>query len=149
MSFDEGYLNTHSLMFNANIRGASICEAVKQQNVKNPYNSKPWKELDYQRKSPHLAVIPSPIVKSILLNHDPQVIQYNICDLPQITKEDEEDNEGHSDTEHDEDDSDIEDQEDISQDQEQMTPYLQPIGMNINLPLLVINTMEQFDISQV
>ena len=97
----------------------------------------------------YLAVIPSTKVKSILLNHDPQVIQYNTHDPPHLTEEDEEGNEDHSDTDHDEDDSDFEDQEDISHDQELMTPPLQPSGMNINLPLPVINTMEQFDIFQV
>eukprot|EP00957_Ditylum_brightwellii_P010395 786328-Ditylum_brightwellii.AAC.1 len=99
-------------------------------------------------KSPCLAIIPLPKVKSLLFNHDPQVIQYNIQDLPHLTEEDEEDNEDHSDTEYDEDDSDIEDQESISQDQEQMALPLQPNGMNINPPLPVINTKEHFDIFQ-
>eukprot|EP00957_Ditylum_brightwellii_P107829 8225757-Ditylum_brightwellii.AAC.1 len=93
--------------------------------------------------------MPSPKVKSILLNHDPQVIQYNIHDPPHLTEEDEEDNEDQSDTEHDDDDSNYEDSDDTSQDQDQLTPPLQPSEKNINLPLPVINTMEQCDIFQV
>eukprot|EP00957_Ditylum_brightwellii_P193809 14758096-Ditylum_brightwellii.AAC.1 len=90
--------------------------------------------------------MPSPKVKSILLNHDHQVIQYNIHDLPHITEEDEEDNEDQSGTEHDDHDSDFEDPDDASQDQDQKTTPIQPSGMNINLPLPIINTMKQFDI---
>eukprot|EP00957_Ditylum_brightwellii_P072094 5480548-Ditylum_brightwellii.AAC.1 len=46
-----------------------------KSNAKNPLqHGKPKRELDYQRKSLHLAVMPSPKVKSILLNHHPQVI---------------------------------------------------------------------------
>eukprot|EP00957_Ditylum_brightwellii_P158450 12059807-Ditylum_brightwellii.AAC.1 len=59
-----------------------------------------------------------------------------------LTDKDEEDNEDQSDTEYDEDDSDFKDQEDTLQDQEQMTPPLQPSGINTNLPLPVIDTME-------
>eukprot|EP00957_Ditylum_brightwellii_P158926 12096183-Ditylum_brightwellii.AAC.1 len=40
---------------------------------------------------------------SILLNHDDQVIQYNIHDPPQLTEGDEEDNEDQPLTEHDDD----------------------------------------------
>eukprot|EP00957_Ditylum_brightwellii_P118683 9052670-Ditylum_brightwellii.AAC.1 len=87
--------------------------------------------------------------KCILVNHDPQVIQYNIHDLTHLTEEDEEDNKKQSDIEHDKDDPDFEDQEDTPQDQKQMSPPLQPSGMHINLPLPVINTMEQFDTFQV
>eukprot|EP00957_Ditylum_brightwellii_P027634 2088810-Ditylum_brightwellii.AAC.1 len=90
--------------------------------------------------------MPSPKVKSILLNHDPQIIQYNIHDPPHLIEEDEEDDKDQSITEHDYDDSDYEDPDDASQDQDQETPPIQPTGMNINLPLPVINTMEHFDI---
>eukprot|EP00957_Ditylum_brightwellii_P141553 10784027-Ditylum_brightwellii.AAC.1 len=93
--------------------------------------------------------MPSPKVKSILLNHDPRVIQYNIHDMSHLTEEDEEDDEDQSVTEHDDDDSDYEDSDDTSQDQHQGTPPSHPSGMDINLPLPVINTMEQFDIFQV
>eukprot|EP00957_Ditylum_brightwellii_P093417 7113699-Ditylum_brightwellii.AAC.1 len=64
-------VNTCPPLNNANIRDKSIHEAVQQHNAKNPHNSKPRKELDYQRKLPHLAVVPSPKMKSVLLNHDP------------------------------------------------------------------------------
>eukprot|EP00957_Ditylum_brightwellii_P170081 12946331-Ditylum_brightwellii.AAC.1 len=77
----------------------------------------------------------SPKVKSILLNHNPQIIHYNIHDPPYLEEEDEEDNEGQSVTEHDNDDSDYEDSDDTSQDQDQDIPPIQPSGMNINLPL--------------
>eukprot|EP00957_Ditylum_brightwellii_P020323 1533852-Ditylum_brightwellii.AAC.1 len=94
--------------------------------------------------------MPSPKVKSILLNHDPQIIHYNMHDPPHVTKEDEEDNEDQSVTEHDDDDSDYEDPaDDTSWDQDQGTPPIQPSGMNINLPLPVTNTIKQFDIFQV
>eukprot|EP00957_Ditylum_brightwellii_P031405 2381103-Ditylum_brightwellii.AAC.1 len=89
--------STCLLLNNANISDKSVCEAVKQNNVKNPpQNGKPKKELDYKRKSPCLAAMPSPKVKSILLNHDPQIINCNIHDPPHLTEEDEEDNEDHS-----------------------------------------------------
>eukprot|EP00957_Ditylum_brightwellii_P070842 5383523-Ditylum_brightwellii.AAC.1 len=85
--------STRLLLNNANIRVKSICEAVKQHNAKkSSHYGQPKRELDYQRKSPHLAVMPSPKVKSILLNSDPQVIHYNIHDPPYLTEEDEEDN---------------------------------------------------------
>eukprot|EP00957_Ditylum_brightwellii_P187984 14311807-Ditylum_brightwellii.AAC.1 len=92
--------------------------------------------------------MPSPKVKSILLNHDPHIIQYNIHDLPHLTEEDEEDNEDQSDIDHDDDDSNYENPDDTPHDQDQETPPIQPNGMNINLTLPVINTMEQFDIFQ-
>eukprot|EP00957_Ditylum_brightwellii_P133942 10213700-Ditylum_brightwellii.AAC.1 len=92
--------------------------------------------------------MPLPKVKSILLDYDPQVIQYNIHDLPHLTEEDEEDNEDPSDTEHDDDDFNYEELDDTSQDQDQETSPIQPSGMNINLPLPIINTMEQFNIFQ-
>eukprot|EP00957_Ditylum_brightwellii_P201211 15324577-Ditylum_brightwellii.AAC.1 len=115
------------LLNNANIRDKSICEAVKQNNAKNPsQNSEPKRDLDYQRKSPHLTIVPSPKVKSILLNHGPQIIQYNIHDPPHLTEEDEEHNENQSETKHDDDDPDYEDPDDTSQDQEQVTLPLQP-----------------------
>eukprot|EP00957_Ditylum_brightwellii_P190162 14475355-Ditylum_brightwellii.AAC.1 len=93
--------------------------------------------------------MPSPKVKSILLNHDSQVIQYNTHDPPHLTEEDEEDDKDQSAREHDDDDSNYEDPEDTSQDQDQETPPIQPSGMDINLPLPVINTMKKFDIFQV
>eukprot|EP00957_Ditylum_brightwellii_P002722 209170-Ditylum_brightwellii.AAC.1 len=67
--------------------------------------------------------MPSPKVKSILLNHDPQIIHYNIHDPPQLREEDKEDNEDQSVTEHD-DDSDYENPDDTSQDQDQDTPTI-------------------------
>eukprot|EP00957_Ditylum_brightwellii_P134318 10240252-Ditylum_brightwellii.AAC.1 len=79
--------------------------------------------------------MPSPKVKSILLNHDPQIIQYNIHDSFHLKEEDEEDNEDQSVTEYADDDSDYEDPDDTSQGQDQETPPIQPSGMNINLPL--------------
>eukprot|EP00957_Ditylum_brightwellii_P056362 4272565-Ditylum_brightwellii.AAC.1 len=60
--------------------------------------------------------MPLPKVKSILLNHDPRVIHYNIHDWLHITEENEEDNEDQSDAEHDDDDSDYKDPDDTSQD---------------------------------
>eukprot|EP00957_Ditylum_brightwellii_P171287 13038970-Ditylum_brightwellii.AAC.1 len=104
-------VNTCPLLNNANIRDKSIHEAVKQHNAKHPLqNSKSKRDLDYQRKSSHLAVMPSPKVKSILPNHDPQIINYNIHDLPHLT----EDYEDHSETKHDDEDSDYEDPDDTS-----------------------------------
>eukprot|EP00957_Ditylum_brightwellii_P156334 11899268-Ditylum_brightwellii.AAC.1 len=70
------------LLNNASIRDKSICEAVKQHNVKNLHNSKLWKELDYQRKPACLAAILSLKVKSILLHHEPEIIQYNAIQYP-------------------------------------------------------------------
>eukprot|EP00957_Ditylum_brightwellii_P075075 5704542-Ditylum_brightwellii.AAC.1 len=91
MHHDE---NTCLLLNNANIRDKYVHETVKQNNAKNPpQNGKPKRELDYKRKPPRLAVMPSPEVKSILLNHDPQIIHYNIYDPPHLTEEDEEENE--------------------------------------------------------
>jgi hypothetical protein len=145
--------STCLLFNNANIRDKSICEAVKQQIAKkSPHYGQPKRELDYKRKYPHLGVMPSPNVNSILTNPDPQIKYYNVHDLPNLTnntEEDEEENEDQSITEHDDDDSDYEYPENASQDQDQDTPPIQPSGMNINLPLPVINTMEQFDIFQV
>eukprot|EP00957_Ditylum_brightwellii_P047402 3600588-Ditylum_brightwellii.AAC.1 len=150
MHYDE---STCLLLNNATIRDKPTHEAVKQNNTKNPpKHGKPKRELDHKRKSPHLAVMPSPDVNSILINPDPQVIQYNIHDPPHLTsntEEDEEVNENQSVTEHDDDDSDYEDQDDVSQNQDQDTPPIQPSGMNINLPFPFINTMGQFDIFQV
>eukprot|EP00957_Ditylum_brightwellii_P178073 13563975-Ditylum_brightwellii.AAC.1 len=138
---------------NSNIRDKSSHEAAKQRNAKNPpRHGKPKRELDYKGNSPHLAVMPSPNVNSILINLDPQIKYYNVHDPPHITnntEEDEEENEDQSVTERDDDDLDYKDPEDASQDQDQDTPPVQPSGMNINLPFLVINTMEQFDIFQV
>eukprot|EP00957_Ditylum_brightwellii_P064854 4920011-Ditylum_brightwellii.AAC.1 len=94
MHHDE---STCLLLNNANIREKSTCEAVKQNNAMNPpQHGKPKRELDYQRKSPHLAVMPSPNANSVIINPDPQVIHYNIHDSPHLTnnmEEDEEDNE--------------------------------------------------------
>eukprot|EP00957_Ditylum_brightwellii_P166047 12642198-Ditylum_brightwellii.AAC.1 len=88
--------------------------------------------------------MPSPNVNSILINPDPQVIQYNIHDLPHltsITEEDEEENEDQPVTDQD-DDSDYEDQDDASQNQDQDAPPIQSSGLNINLLFPAINTME-------
>eukprot|EP00957_Ditylum_brightwellii_P066172 5021535-Ditylum_brightwellii.AAC.1 len=53
-------------------RDKSLWDAVKQNNAKTPsHNGKPKRELDYKSKSPHLAAMPSPKVKYILINHDP------------------------------------------------------------------------------
>eukprot|EP00957_Ditylum_brightwellii_P140555 10708902-Ditylum_brightwellii.AAC.1 len=71
--------------------------------------------------------MPSPNVKSILINHVPQIIQYNIHDPPHLTDSTEED---------------YEDPDNASKDQDQDTPPIQSSGMNINLHLPVINTME-------
>eukprot|EP00957_Ditylum_brightwellii_P002868 219951-Ditylum_brightwellii.AAC.1 len=143
MHHDE---STCLLLNNANIRDKSSCEAVKQDNAKHPpQHGKPKRVLDYKRKSPHLTVMPSPNIKSILINHDPQMIHYNIHDLPHLTDntdEDEEENEDQSVTDNDDDGSDYEDPDDASQYQDQDTPPNQLSGMNINLPLPVINTME-------
>eukprot|EP00957_Ditylum_brightwellii_P096862 7376650-Ditylum_brightwellii.AAC.1 len=143
------------LLNNSNIRDKSVCEAVKQHNAKNPpQHGKPKRELEYERKSPHLAVIPSPNANSILINPDPQIKYYNVHVPPHPTdntEEDEEDIEDQSVTDHDDDEEDYEDQDDASQyqDQDQDTPPIQPSEMNINLHFPVINTMEQFDIFQV
>eukprot|EP00957_Ditylum_brightwellii_P074080 5629199-Ditylum_brightwellii.AAC.1 len=96
--------------------------------------------------------MPLPNVNCILINSDPQIKYYNIHDPPHLTdntEEDEEEDEDQSVTKHDDDDSDYKGPEDTSQDQDQDTTSIQPRGMNINLPFLVINTMEQFDIFQV
>eukprot|EP00957_Ditylum_brightwellii_P030642 2322017-Ditylum_brightwellii.AAC.2 len=54
---------------NATIRGKSVHKAVRQDNAKNPpQHSKSQRELDYKRKSPHLAVIPSQNANSVLIN---------------------------------------------------------------------------------
>eukprot|EP00957_Ditylum_brightwellii_P072885 5539275-Ditylum_brightwellii.AAC.1 len=70
--------------------------------------------------------MPSPKAKSILIIHDPQIIQYNTHDPPHLTEEDEEENEDQLVTEHDGDDSDYKDPDDTSQDQDQDTPPIQP-----------------------
>eukprot|EP00957_Ditylum_brightwellii_P060407 4586648-Ditylum_brightwellii.AAC.1 len=49
-----------------------------------------------------------------------------------ITKEEDNDDE----------DSDIDNSDDTSHNQDNMTPPIQPIGMNINIPIPYINTME-------
>eukprot|EP00957_Ditylum_brightwellii_P004755 361748-Ditylum_brightwellii.AAC.1 len=131
---------------NANIRDKSIHETVKQYNAKHPpQHGKPKRELYFKRKLPCLAVMPSPNVNSILISPDPQTKYYNIHDPPHITdnkEEDEAKNEDQSVTDNDNDDSDYEDPDDASQNQGQDTPPIQPSGMNINLPLPAINTME-------
>eukprot|EP00957_Ditylum_brightwellii_P130892 9985077-Ditylum_brightwellii.AAC.1 len=85
---------------NVTIRDKSVHEAAKQHNAKNPpQHSKRKEELDYKRKSPHLAVIHSPNANSVIINPNPKVIQYNIHDPPHLTnntEEDEEDNEDQS-----------------------------------------------------
>eukprot|EP00957_Ditylum_brightwellii_P107255 8183780-Ditylum_brightwellii.AAC.1 len=70
--------------------------------------------------------MPSPTAKFILLNHDPQIIHYNVHDPPHLTEEDEEDNEDQTVIEQDADDSDYEDPDDTSQDQDQDTLPIQP-----------------------
>ena len=126
-------------MNNSNIRDKPTCEAVKQDNAKNPpQHGTPKKELEYTRTSPQLAVLPSPSINSISINQDPQIKYYNVHDPPHPknkTKEDDEDNEEKSVTNNDNDDSNYEDQED--------TPEIQPSAMNINFPFPVFNTMEQ------
>eukprot|EP00957_Ditylum_brightwellii_P059194 4492492-Ditylum_brightwellii.AAC.1 len=127
MHHDE---STCLLLNNANIRDKPTHEAVKQNNAKKPLqHGKPKRELDYERRSPHLAVMPLPNVNSILINPDPQVIQYIINDPPHLTnnaEEDEEENENQSVTDHDDDDLDYENQDDASKDQDQDTPPIQP-----------------------
>eukprot|EP00957_Ditylum_brightwellii_P123133 9388402-Ditylum_brightwellii.AAC.1 len=82
LHYDE---STCILLNNANIRDKSSCEVVKQKIAKNPLqHGKPKRDLDYQRKSPGLAVMPSPNVKSIQINYNPQIIQYNIHDPPHL-----------------------------------------------------------------
>eukprot|EP00957_Ditylum_brightwellii_P012439 939880-Ditylum_brightwellii.AAC.1 len=77
--------STCLLLNNSNIRDNSVHEASKQNNAKNPpQDGKPKKELEYTRKSPHLTVMPSPNINSILI--DPPYPTDN-------TEEDEEDNE--------------------------------------------------------
>eukprot|EP00957_Ditylum_brightwellii_P161119 12267329-Ditylum_brightwellii.AAC.1 len=96
--------------------------------------------------------MPSPNINSILINPDPRIKYYNVHDPPHLTdntEEDEENNKEQSDAEYDDDDSNYKDPEDALQDQDQYTPPIQPSGMNVNLPLPVFNTMEQFDIFQV
>eukprot|EP00957_Ditylum_brightwellii_P184920 14083863-Ditylum_brightwellii.AAC.1 len=82
MHHDE---STCLLLNNANIRDKSVHEAVKWNNAKDPpQHGKPKKELECTSKSPHLAVMPSPNINSILI------------DQPHLTdniEEDEEDNE--------------------------------------------------------
>eukprot|EP00957_Ditylum_brightwellii_P038940 2942620-Ditylum_brightwellii.AAC.1 len=135
--------STYLLLNNANIREKSVREAVKQNNAKNPpQHGQPKRELDYKRKSPCLVVMPSPKVKYILLNSNPQIIQYNIHEPPHLTKEHEVDNKDQSVTEQDTDGSDYENPDNTPQDQDQDTPPNQLSEMNINLPLPVINTME-------
>ena len=128
-------------MNNSNIRDKPTCEAVKQDNAKNPpQHGKPKDELEYKRKSPHLAVMPSPSINSISINQDPQIKYYNVHDPPHPTdktKENEEDNEEQSVTNNDNDDSNYEDQED--------TPPIQSSAMNATFLFPVFNTMEQFD----
>eukprot|EP00957_Ditylum_brightwellii_P052335 3969316-Ditylum_brightwellii.AAC.1 len=53
--------STYLLLNNSNIRDKPTREAVKQENAKNPSQyGKPKDELEYNRKPPHLAVLPSP-----------------------------------------------------------------------------------------
>ena len=84
----------------ANIRDKSTREASNQYKAKNPpTHDKSKRASDYKRKSPHLAIIPSPNANSVIIKSDPQVIQNNIHDPPHLTnntEEDEEDNEDQS-----------------------------------------------------
>ena len=132
-------------MNNSNIRDKPTHEAVKQDNAKNPpQHGTPKKGLEYTRKSPQLAVLPSPSINSISINQDPQIKYYNVHDPPHPTdntEEDGEDNEEQSVTNNDNDDSNYEDQED--------TPPIHPSAMNATFPFPVFNTMERFDIFQV
>ena len=111
---------------NFNIRDKPTHEAVKQENAKNPpQHGTPKDELEYTRKSPQLAVLPSPSINSISINQDPQIKYYNVHDPPHPTdntEEDEEGNEEQSVTNNDNDDSNYEDQDDTSQDQDQDAP---------------------------
>eukprot|EP00957_Ditylum_brightwellii_P036926 2795717-Ditylum_brightwellii.AAC.1 len=63
--------NTYVLLDNSNFRDKSVRELVKQSNAKNPPTGKPKKDIDYQRKSPSLAVIPNQRAKSIQIKHKP------------------------------------------------------------------------------
>eukprot|EP00957_Ditylum_brightwellii_P153313 11667900-Ditylum_brightwellii.AAC.1 len=67
---------------------------------------------------------------------------------PQLTDNGEID-EGNNQTDIIDNDSDYEDEEDTIIIQGSMSPLLQPSGMNITLPIPIINTMEQFDTLQV
>eukprot|EP00957_Ditylum_brightwellii_P046059 3494771-Ditylum_brightwellii.AAC.1 len=106
-------------------------------------------------RSPHLAVLPSFKVKSILLNHEPEIRYYNFNDPipPCFTEEKDGDGDGDGVEQQEqcynaEEDSDSEETENASDEQNIMTPSLQPTGMNIILPIPYVSTMEQFDAFQ-
>jgi hypothetical protein len=105
--------STFICLNNSNIKDKPTREAVKQENAKNPpQHGTPKDELEYSRKSPQLAVMPSPSINSISINQYPQIKYYNVHDPPHPTdktKEDEEDNEEQSVTNNDNDDSNYED----------------------------------------
>eukprot|EP00957_Ditylum_brightwellii_P204375 15338953-Ditylum_brightwellii.AAC.1 len=87
------------------------------------------------------------------MNNVPEIRYYNPNDPtpPQLTEEEEEDDDDEQqEEEYDtEEDSDNEEPKDTSDEQETITPPLQPTSMNIHLPIPYINTMEQYDTFQV
>eukprot|EP00957_Ditylum_brightwellii_P102532 7814441-Ditylum_brightwellii.AAC.1 len=69
----------------ANIRSKSARKSVRQRNAKNPPTSNLKKDLDYQRKTPCLAIIPNQRAKSLHINHEPEVITYTPDDQTNMT----------------------------------------------------------------
>eukprot|EP00957_Ditylum_brightwellii_P040806 3089412-Ditylum_brightwellii.AAC.1 len=151
--------NTCVLLDNANIRDKFARKSVRQINATNPPTGKPKKELGYQRKTPCLAVIPNPRAKSIQFKHEPEVITYTPDDQTNMaptsntydneTTEDnvETDDESFATTTTYDDDNNEPDDESTTSNQHQ--PPMQPNGMNMNLPIPYIATLEQFDTFQV
>eukprot|EP00957_Ditylum_brightwellii_P033399 2530510-Ditylum_brightwellii.AAC.1 len=121
-----------------------------QSDAKKSPTSKSKRDLDYQRKKPCLANIPNPRVKSIQIKHEPEVILCSPDDQTNmaLTSNTHDNGNTEDDTETDDaptsttatDDDDNNEPNDESNTSHQSS--VQPYGMNVNLPITYIATLE-------
>ena len=128
------------LLSNSNIKDKSTREAVKQHNAKHPHQNRQRHSTDIPRKSPRLAIIPSPNANTIDISpseHPASTDQSNAED--QFTSQDPDDDPSTSEDE-------PTDKDETNDDTEEF--HMQPYGMQSNLPFPIIESMNQFDTLQ-